>query len=301
MNLRQLAALREIARQTLNMSRAAQALHMSQPAISRVVQSLEDELGVQLLMRRRNRTLGFTAVGRQVLAEAERALEVTATIRAIAEEARDEKRGRLRLVTTHLHARHTLLDPMEAFIRTHPEIPVQLLAVSDPEAIPAMLSNDDADVGVSTELSSGRPGVTMIRGAAMRRSLIVPAGHPLRSKRRIGIGDIAAHPLLGFGASSRSSQIMTERLQSHLPAGELDFRARVTDTDVIKAYVAKGLGIAVIPSVAFEPERDTGIVARDVTRLFPQSFVAVSLREGAYLRGYLKDFVRLVVPGASLD
>lgn len=297
MTLRQLLLLREISRQALNMSRAAEALFMSQPAISRQIQLLEEELGIPLLMRRRNRTLGFTVAGREILAAAERALGEVDAIRGMAADAKDEERGQLRLITTHLHARHTLLEPMARFMRTHPQIPVQLLAVSDPETIPEALARGEAELGVSTERGFERTDVTMLRGAALRRSLIFPSGHALERKRRIGIADIASYPMLGFGTASRSSQLMEETLKAATGVAELNVLARVANTDVVKAYVAKGLGIAVIPTIAFEPDRDVGIASRDVTRLFPESYVAVSFRKSRYLRRHVRDFIELVLPG----
>ncbi len=299
MTLRQLLLLREIGRHSLNMSRAAETLHMSQPAISRQIQLLEEELGIEVLQRRRNRTLGFTVAGTDILAAAERVLDEVDAIRRMAADTKDEGQGQLRLVTTHLHARHTLLDPMASFMRNHPQVPVQLVAVSDPSTIPQVLARGEADLGVSTERGFEHAEVTMLRGAALKRSLIFPTGHALERKRRIGIGDIASYPLLGFGTASRSSQLMEETLKAATGAAELNVLARVANTDVIKAYVAKGLGIAVIPTVAFEPSRDVGIVSRDVTRLFPESFVAVSFRTSNYLRRYVRDFIDLVLtPGA---
>ena len=72
MTLQQLRFLREIARQSLNISNAATALHTSQPGVSRQIQSLEHELGVQLLRRRKNRILGLTETGNEILHAAQR-------------------------------------------------------------------------------------------------------------------------------------------------------------------------------------------------------------------------------------
>jgi DNA-binding transcriptional LysR family regulator len=89
---------------------------------------------------------------------------------------------------------------------------------------------------------------------------------------------------------------LTETLQSGSERGSLNFLARVTDTDVIKAYVARGLGIAVIPSIALDSAHDVGIATRDVTNLFPESFVGVTYRKKIYLRKFVRAFIRQVVP-----
>src|SRR5476651_2331476 len=104
MTLKQLRFLREIARQSLNMTSAALALHTSQPGVSRQLQDLERELGVELLVRRKNRVLALTDAGQQILVAARRMLTEADNIRRMAEDLRNERGGRLALATSHLHA-----------------------------------------------------------------------------------------------------------------------------------------------------------------------------------------------------
>ena len=75
MTLKQLRFLREIARQSLNMSKAAVVLHTTQPGVTRQIQDLERELDIELLVRRKNRVLGLTEAGEAVLASARRMLD----------------------------------------------------------------------------------------------------------------------------------------------------------------------------------------------------------------------------------
>jgi LysR family cys regulon transcriptional activator len=70
---------------------------------------------------------------------------------------------------------------------------------------------------------------------------------------------------------------------------------------VIKAYVAEGLGIAVVPTVCLDPEVDRNLAAVDVTDLFPKSVMTVSVRRETYLRHYVSDFVQLVAPAWNHD
>ena len=84
MTLKQLRFLREIARQSLNMSKAAVVLHTTQPGVTRQIQDLERELDIALLVRRKNRVLGLTEAGEAVLASARRMLDEADNIRLIA-------------------------------------------------------------------------------------------------------------------------------------------------------------------------------------------------------------------------
>ncbi|MCC6534483.1 MAG: LysR family transcriptional regulator [Burkholderiales bacterium] len=298
MTLRQLRYLREIARQSLNISAAALALHTSQPGVSRQLQLLERELGIQLLLRRRNRVHGFTPAGRAVLEVAERLLKEADNIRLIAEDMREESRGRLALATSHLHARYTLPPALKAFTHRYPQVRLHVLQ-ADPDDIPQLIESGAADIGVSTEFSLGHPGIAQLPSETICRSLIVPCGHPLSRRRRVSLRDIAAYPLVGYHQRSRGGQIVARTFRDH--GIEVDFVVNAADTDVIKAYVAEGLGIAVVPSIALVPGSDTTLCALDVTRLFPRSQMTISLRRDTYLRRYLTDFIGMIVPGIERD
>jgi len=73
------------------------------------------------------------------------------------------------------------------------------------------------------------------------------------------------------------------------------------DADVIKSYVELGLGVAVLPSIAYEPKRDLAVGARDASRLFAPTVTQIELRRGTYLRGYVVDFIAMVHPSWTQD
>jgi LysR family cys regulon transcriptional activator len=182
-------------------------------------------------------------------------------------------RGRLAIVTTHLHARSTLLDPVCNFVARYPDVKLQLVE-SEPDSIPRLLESNEADIGVSTE---------------SERS------HPARRKH-IDLAAISRYPLLGYHPTSRTGQIITGAFHAH--GIRPRFLMSVGDSDVIKAYVAQGLGIAVLPALALDSKVDTRLDARDVTALFPTSTITVSFRRNAYLRRYVIDFIA-TIPGLS--
>ncbi len=294
--LKQLMLLREIARQSLNMSKAATALYTSQPGISRQIQLLEEELGVRILVRRKNRTLGYTDIGKSILEAAQRLLTEVDTIKAMAAEARREH-GRLAIVTTHLHARYTLLGPVSDFIHRYPDVELHLKE-AEPDDIPRLLEANEADIGVSTERLAPHAALTQLRGETMKRSLIMPRGHALARKKQVTLEDICRYPLLGYGPRARTGQIINEAFEAR--GIRPRYLISVGDSDVVKAYVGKGLGIAILPAIAWSRETDTDIQARDVTALFPRSTMTISFRRNAYLRRYAIDFIRMV-PGVHRE
>jgi LysR family cys regulon transcriptional activator len=298
MTLQQLRILREIARQSNNLSSAAAALHTSQPGVSRQVQLLERELGVQLLSRRKNRITGLTEPGRAVLAAAERALDETENIRRIAAEYGGEQGGRLTIATSHLHARYTLLSPIKTFALRHPGVRLQMRQ-ADPDEILRLVAAGEADIGVSTEIETERPDLVLLPGAPVARSLIMPMGHPLAGKARVTLADIAAYPIVGYNPKQRGGQLTADTFRRKGLEPKLVVSA--IDSDIIKAYVAEGVGISIIPTLALDPEVDRGLRVVDVTRLFPATVLMVSLRRDLYLRRYVPDFIRLVAPKWSYE
>jgi LysR family transcriptional regulator, cys regulon transcriptional activator len=293
MTLRQLRILREISRRSLNISAAAGALHTSQPGLSRQIQLLEQELGVDLLVRRKNRITGLTEAGGAVLAAAERALSETENIHAIAAEFKGEAGGRLTVATSHLHARYSLLTPIKTFALGHRGVQLHMRQ-ADPDEILKLVLAGESDIGISTEVGGEHAELVFLPGRAVERSLIMPVGHPLAAKRRITLADIAAWPLVGYNPQQRGGQIIAGTFRERGLEPQLVVSA--IDSDVVKAYVGEGLGIAVVPSISLDPEIDRQLVATDVTGLFPRSVMTVSLRRDAYLRRYVSDFVQLVAP-----
>jgi LysR family transcriptional regulator, cys regulon transcriptional activator len=298
MTLKQLRILRELARHSLNISAAAGALHTSQPGVSRQIQLLEQELGVDLLVRRRNRIAGFTEPGRAILAAVERALAESDNIRSITAEFRREEGGQLTVATSHLHARYSLLTPIKTYALRHPGVRLYMRQ-ADPDDILRLVAAGDADIGISTEVTGEHPELAFLPGRAVERSVITPPDHPLARKGRVTLADIAKYPLVGYNPQQRGGQIISRTFLDH----GLEPRQVVSaiDSDVIKAYVAEGLGIAIVPTVCLDPEQDRSLAASDVTDLFPKSVMTVSLRREAYLRRYVSDFVQLVAPAWNHD
>src|SRR5688572_1466792 len=184
MTLRQLRILRELSRSSLNISAAALALHTSQPGVSRQIRLLEHELGVDLLVRRKNRITALTEPGRAILGAVERTLVESENILSIAAEFRREEGGRLTVATSRLHARYTLLTPIKTFALRHPGVPLYMRQ-ADPDEILKLVAAGDSDVGISTEVAEEHPDLVFLAGREVERSVIAQPDHPLMRKRRI--------------------------------------------------------------------------------------------------------------------
>ncbi|MCH8506427.1 MAG: HTH-type transcriptional regulator CysB, partial [Ectothiorhodospiraceae bacterium] len=106
--------------------------------------------------------------------------------------------------------------------------------------------------------------------------------------------DLASHPIVTyvFGFTGRSKLDNAFREEGLEP--NVTFTA--TDAEVIKTYVELGLGVGIIASMSYSPERDTGLKAIDASHLFDHSVTNIGFRRGTYLRSYMYDFIRTFAP-----
>src|SRR5436190_8073842 len=122
MKLQQLRCLTEVARRGLNVSEAAEALHTSQPGVSKQIRALEDELGIQVFVRHGKRLAAITEPGKAVVAIAERILSEAQNLRRAGEEFANDALGTLTLAATHTQARYALPKAVAAFTRRYPKV-----------------------------------------------------------------------------------------------------------------------------------------------------------------------------------
>src|SRR3972149_6580306 len=126
MKLRQLRSLAEVARRGLNVAEAAEALHPSQPGVSKQIRALEDELGVRVFARHGKRLVSVTEPGKAVIAIAERMLADAQNMRRAGEEYANEKLGTLTIAATHTQARYALPKAVAAFKRRYPKVELKI-------------------------------------------------------------------------------------------------------------------------------------------------------------------------------
>ncbi len=108
MKLQQLRYIWEVAHHDLNVSATAQSLYTSQPGISKQIRLLEDELGVEVFARSGKHLTRVTPAGERIITTAGEILRKVESIKQIAQEFSNEKKGTLSIATTHTQARYAL-------------------------------------------------------------------------------------------------------------------------------------------------------------------------------------------------
>ncbi|EGG98198.1 Regulatory protein CysB [gamma proteobacterium IMCC2047] len=126
------------------------------------------------------------------------------------------------------------------------------------------------------------------------RSIVVPKDHPLAQLSTLTLEEVAKYPLVTyvFGFTGRS------KLDDAFNRQELTPRVvfTATDADVIKTYVRLGLGVGIVATMAYDNQLDADLVKLDASHLFEASTTRIGIRRGAFLRGYMYDFVELFAP-----
>jgi len=293
MKLQQLRYLCEIARRDLSVSAAAEALHTSQPGVSKQVKALEDELGVEVFVRHGKRIVAVTEPGKAVIEIAERMLADAANLKRAGEEFANQKLGTLTVATTHTQARYALPRAVTAFKKRYPKVRLTLHQ-GNPTQVCEMVLAGDADIAIATESIAEYPGIVSMPCYQWNRCIVVPPGHPLAKAKPLTLEAIAHHPIVTYDSAFTGRSAINRAFEKRGLVPNVVLTA--LDSDVIKTYVELGLGIGILAAMSFDPRRDRGLLSLDASHLFESSTTRLGLKRGAWMRGYVYEFIELFAP-----
>jgi LysR family transcriptional regulator, cys regulon transcriptional activator len=292
-NFQQLRIIRETLKRNFNLTEVANALYTSQSGVSKHIKDLEDELGVELFVRKGKRLLGLTEPGKELAAIVERILLDTANIKRLADQFAKIDRGELTIATTHTQARYALPGPIAAFRKEFPNVHL-VLHQGTPREIAALLNDGSADIGIATESLADAPELVSFPYYSWHHSVVVPKGHALESVTPLTLESVADWPIITYheGFTGRPT-VDAAFAQAKLTP---DIVMAALDADVIKTYVELGLGIGIIASMAYDKDRDATLRLLDSQHLFPKSTSRLALRRGRFLRQFAYRFIALCAP-----
>ena len=293
LTFQQLRCLRNVVDNGFSVSRAADALHTTQPGVSKMVRALEKEIGVDLFVRTGNRLVALTDAGREALALSQRMLQDAQALKGLKEEVPGEAEGTLRVGTTHVHARYSLLEVTRRFIAAYPKVKLEF-TVGAPAQILAGVTAGTIDIGLCTLPDPVPKGVVSVKAYDIERCLIVPPRHPLLKVRKLTVEEIARWPLITYDPSYTSGSVVQREFQRCGVTPWVVMRAM--DASIIKAYVAAGVGVAILQKMAYDRVADKDLRAIAVDRLFPSSSAMISLRRKHALKPFAFDFIQRVAP-----
>jgi LysR family cys regulon transcriptional activator len=296
MNFQQLRIIRETVRREFNLTEAANALHTSQSGVSKHIKDLEDELGVELFVRKGKRLLGLTEPGKELVVIVERILLDTENIKKLGEQFTGKDLGQLTVATTHTQARYALPRVITRFKSEFPKVSLVLHEAS-PSEIVSMLQSGQADIGIATEALQQASVLVSFPFYSWHHGVVVPKSHTLATKKSLTLEDLADWPIVtyqrGFTGRPRIDQAFEE-------AGLVpDIAMTALDADVLKTYVELGLGVGIVASMAFSKDRDPTLTLLDAGHLFAECTSLIAVRRGAYFRRFAYRFIELCAPSLT--
>jgi LysR family carnitine catabolism transcriptional activator len=245
-NLRQLAAFTAVAR-AASFTRAALELHVSQPALTVQIRNLESALGLRLLDRN-TRRVQLTAVGRELLPVFERVLNDIAAVAGGARELAAGDRGVVHVAALPSVCSRLLPLALAELAVSHPNITVKLRDVVSQRVV-ALLKSEEADLGIA-------PFSAADRGLELRPLLrdemvaLLPATHRLAARRSVRLAELARERLVFMDAQTSVRAVVERALGAAGVPATPDFE--VTYMSTAAGLVRAGLGVALLPSTAFE-------------------------------------------------
>jgi len=289
----------EMVKANYNVSRTADAMFTSQPGISAMLKSLEDELNVKLFVRHGKRITGLSDAGESVFHYAQEVLFNIKAIKEVSQEFSDKDRGTLDIATTHTQARYVLPPVIKKFAKRYPDVQLRIRQGS-PTQISEMVVHGEADFAIATESVAQSNQLIALPIYQWNRCVVVPKEHSLaRRRKKITLEDIAEHPIVTYdfaftGRSAINHAFNEQGLKPNIVLTALD-------SDIIKTYVELGLGIGLLANMAFDPKTDINLRKINVGHLFEDSTTYIGFRRDQLIREYIYDFFRWLSPHLSKE
>lgn len=249
MEVHQLRYFLAVAR-AANFSRAAEACRVAQPSLSQQIMKLEDELG-ERLFERTKREVSLTPAGERLRAHAQRVLDELDAARASVRDAGAAVRGRVALGALPTVAPYFLPGRLREFAEAFPEVEVVVHEDTTERLARAVLEKEIDLALVSTPVE--RRGLEAVRLFDEPLLIALPEGHALARKRRLAVEDLEAEPfiLMQEGHCLAGQALAFCRVRGFAP--RVSFRSAQIET--VRAFVAAGWGVSVVPEMACPAER----------------------------------------------
>ena len=274
-------------------ARAAEALFLSASSVSLQISALEKELGARLLERTRPR-LALTREGQMLYDLARPLIE---GMESLDQQFRSQRQGldagEVTIAAGASTIQYLLPTLVRDFRERFPDVRLQLANVTGKDGL-ALLRSDQVDFAFGSMLDVPHD-LSYEPVQWFDPMLILPLEHPLAEKKEIVLEDLSP-----FGLILPPQRLTTYRLV------DLVFQQRrvpyrvaieVGGWEVIKQYVAMGLGISIVTGICITEHDRSRLAVRNMRRYFPQRSYGVVVRKGKYLSAQARAFIDRIKPG----
>jgi DNA-binding transcriptional LysR family regulator len=287
LDINQLEVLLAVAREQ-SFSRAAQALHRTQPAVSQAIRRLESELG-EPLFDRSSKDGTLTATGRVLFDFAEQMLNLRQGAQTAIRELKDLHRGKLSLSANEYTVMY-LLPVLAVFRARHPHIKVEVKR-SLASRIASEVLGRGVEIGV-VSFKPTEPAITAIPVFMDELTLIVANDHPLAGKQNVSVRDLGAESFIAHNVASPYRERVVRTFEKYKTP--LNISMEMPTLESIKRLVEQRMGVALVPRLTTQSEISRGqLAALSVREMRFERRLQLIYRKGANLSHAAKAFLRL--------
>lgn len=287
MDVNQLEVLVAVANEQ-SFSRAAQALHRTQPAVSQAIRRLESELG-EPLFDRSSKDGTLTAAGRVLFDFAEQMLNLRHGAHRAIKELKDLQQGKLALSANEYTVMY-LLPVLAVFRARHPHIKVEVK-----RSLASRIASEVLGRGVEIGVVSFKPAdqaITSIPVVMDELALIVAPGHPLAAKETVSVRELGAESFIAHNVASPYRERVVHTFAKHKTP--LNISMEMPTLEAIKRLVEREMGVALVPRLTAEAEIARGqVVALTVREMRFERRLQLIYRKGATLSHAARAFLRV--------
>ncbi|MDX6384448.1 MAG: hypothetical protein QOK48_2021 [Blastocatellia bacterium] len=285
MDINQLEVFLAVA-QEKSFSRAAEALHRTQPAVSQAIRRLETELG-ESLFDRSSKDGTLTAPGRVLFDFAQQMMNLRHHAHSAIRELRDLHRGKLSLGANE-YTVMCLLPLIPIFRARHPHIKIEVKR-SLASRIPGEILGRDVEIGV-VSFKPNDQAIKTVPVAMDELALIVAPEHPLAARKAVSVRELGAESFIAHNVPSPYREKVVKTFEKQRTP--LNISMEMPTLEAIKRLVEKGLGVALIPRLAAQTEIERKqLVGLSVKEMRLERRVHLIYRKGATLSHAAKAFL----------
>jgi len=289
MDLKELESFCMVAR-LRSFSQASQALKIGQPAVTKHVRRLEDQLG-KALFQREARPVQLTAAGAHLLRLAQPLVE---GIRDFSEPpAARAARTPVVLACTHGFMAEQLLDAVKRFRDRHPHTPLRIRLGTKPE-VTAMVMAGKVDFGIAPSPDRLK-SLSFLPLAASERVVMTPRDHALLARPLRSLDEIAGYPLILLGYRTQTRVLLEDAFREQGLAYEVAIE--LDSMDMVKRYVELGLGIGIAHRIALDHADADALGILSLSAFLPSELVGIVMRRDRRLAAEAEEFVEEIRAG----
>lgn len=294
-----LRCLVEIVEANFNISSAGQAMHLSQPCVSRSLKQVEESLGFRVFARRGRNLVSITPAGREAIEVAKRVIRDVEGLRNFAANARGDTAGELAIAAPQTYALHVLPPLLGKLRERYPDLSVRMHALGDGERVRPS-DHGRCDVVIATTAGDDRPEGISVPLFRWHRVVLVGRAHALaRHQGPIPLAELARWPLVTYEAARAPASSLNRVMAQHGLTPQ--FACSAHDAATIKAYALAGLGVGLVSELSLGPADFEQFAVHAVDAALPECTAWALFPQGRVLRNPTLDLVRLLAPQLDGD